>query len=349
MSKSNKKKLTLKSVAAILGVSNATISNAFNRPDQLSAIKRQEILQACQELGYAGPNQAARSLRKGRSGIVGLVLSDSPKYMMSDPVANQFLQGVTEVFEEKSVNLLLISGNQDSLSSVIDFVDGFICYGAPRNALLVDELSKVTKKVVTVDFDIPGISSVNIDNELAAYEIASTVMTDSKQKVAILGLRLIDSKYTCRIHDNQLIDSLHSISHRRLDGYLKRAKELGYMITGEQIWNIPESNHLLAKTAAREALDSMNRPDIFLCMSDVIALAAMKEILQMGLKVPEDIKVVGFDGINEGLRFHPSLTTVEQFSCQKGIKAAKLFFENTCQPIIHPFKIEHRESSMANE
>jgi len=345
VSPSEKQKLTLKSVAKILGVSNATVSNAFNRPDQLSRKKRTEILAACKELGYSGPNQAARSLRKGSSGIVGLVLSDSPKYMMSDPVANQFLQGVTQHFEEKSANLLLISGNQPSLSSVADFVDGFICYGAPRNEAIAEELAKSYKKVVTVDFDIPDRSSVNIDNELAAYEIASEVVSNAEQRVAILGLRLIDSKYTCRIYDNELISTEHSIAHRRLDGYFKRIEEVGGTIKGDQIWSIPESNDQFAAIAAREALETKHRPDIFLCMSDVIALAAMKEVLKMGLRVPEDIKIVGFDGIDEGRRFHPSLTTVEQFSIQKGIKAADLFLENKKESAMLPFKIELRESS----
>ncbi|MBV1911116.1 MAG: LacI family DNA-binding transcriptional regulator [Kangiellaceae bacterium] len=345
MPKEKKVKLTLKSVAGILNVSNATVSNAFNRPDQLSEKKREEILKACKELGYAGPNQAARSLRKGRSGIVGLVLSDSPKYVMSDPVANLFLQGVTEFLEQKSVNLLLISGNQPSLKSVVDFVDGFICYGAPRNTQLIEELSDADKRVVTVDFNIEGRSSVNIDNEQAAYQIASSVIDDAEQTTAILGLRLIDSKYTCRVHDNELIGVQHSIAHRRLDGYLRRINEVGGEITGEHIWSIPESSHLFAKDAAREALNSKIRPDVFLCMSDIIALAAMKEVLQMGLRVPEDIKIVGFDGINEGVRFHPSLTTVEQFSSQKGLKAAELFFEDSPESNITPFKIEIRESS----
>ena len=92
-------KLTLKSVAKTLGVSTATISNAFNRPDQLSVALRQKILQACHELGYFGPNKAAQSLRKGSSGIVAVILSDSLEYMVSDPVASQFLQGVSRELE----------------------------------------------------------------------------------------------------------------------------------------------------------------------------------------------------------------------------------------------------------
>ena len=66
---------TLKSIAKELGVSNATVSNAFNRPDQLSEKRRTDILAACNELGYFGPNKAAQSLRRGKFDTVALVLS----------------------------------------------------------------------------------------------------------------------------------------------------------------------------------------------------------------------------------------------------------------------------------
>ncbi|MEG3767667.1 LacI family DNA-binding transcriptional regulator, partial [Alteromonas sp. 14N.309.X.WAT.G.H12] len=123
-------KLTIKEVASRLNVSTATISNAFNRPDQLSAKKREAILKACEEMGYMGPNKAARSLRRGKSNIVALILPDSLDYMVSDPVASQFIRGVTQVLKNTPANLLLFSGNNDSVNDIVDFVDGFICYGA---------------------------------------------------------------------------------------------------------------------------------------------------------------------------------------------------------------------------
>ena len=122
-----KNKLTLKDVAQQLDVSTATISNAFNRPDQLSAARRQHILAACEKLGYHGPNRAAQILRKGESGIVAVVLADNIEYMVSDPVASTFVKGVSRVLHEKGKHLLLYSGNADSIREVADFVDGFIC------------------------------------------------------------------------------------------------------------------------------------------------------------------------------------------------------------------------------
>ncbi|MCS6154372.1 LacI family DNA-binding transcriptional regulator [Shewanella baltica] len=316
---------TLKSIANELGVSNATVSNAFNRPDQLSEKRRNDILAACTKLGYFGPNKAAQSLRKGKFDTVALVLSDSVEYMVSDPVASKFMKGVASVLEQEKLNLLLFSGSSDSVNAVADFVDGFICYGRPRNALLAEQLKQVKKKVVTVDFDIHRNASVSIDNKLAAYEVAKLALQSPGDNVAILGLRLLDTHLTCRVYDLNLLEIDTSVAHQRLQGYLQAIEEVGVVLGQDRIWNIPESNADYAAIAAKEALNSTPRPNVFLCMSDLIALSVLGEAQAMGLSVPEDVRVVGFDGIDEGTRSNPPLTTVYQYSEQKGRKAAQMF------------------------
>lgn len=109
-----KKKLNLSEIAKHLGVSIATVSNAFNRPDQLSAKLRERVLEESAKLGYTGPNFAARSLRMGESGVIGVVLSDSLSYTFSDPVASQITQGISEVLLENSKQLLLLASDIQS-------------------------------------------------------------------------------------------------------------------------------------------------------------------------------------------------------------------------------------------
>lgn len=340
----NKKVWTLKSIANEIGVSNATVSNAFNRPDQLSKTRREEILASCKKLGYSGPNKAAQSLRSGKFNIVALVLPDSVEYMITDPVASDFVKGVSLVLEKSKVNLLLFSGISDNINSVADFVDGFICYGSPRNPELIEQLRTTAKKVVTADFDIDRKASVGVDNEQAAYEIAKLAINSQEDDVAILGLRLLDSNLTCRVYDLPNEDSQFSIAHQRLNGYNKAIKELNVNLRSDRVWNIPENKHHFALIAAREALTSIPRPNVLLCMSDLIALAAIKEINSMGIKIPEDIRVVGFDGIDEALRATPSITTVHQNNVKKGMKAAELFIERATDSVIIPYHIEHGES-----
>ncbi len=334
---------TLKTVAQQLGVSTATISNAFSRPDQLSAQLREKILSACAELGYQGPNKAAQSLRKGSSGIIAVILSDSLEYMVSDPVASQFIRGVANALEQHKLHLLLFSGSAPSLDAIVDFVDGFICYGAPRNTDLISQLEKTRKRVLTVDCDLTDRPSVNIDNEQAAYEIARQVL-GKDSSVAVLGLRLIDAADTRPVGDSPLWDNQSSVAHRRLDGYQRALSEVGQTLAPERIWHIPESNQQQAALAARAALALTPRPDTLLCMSDLIALSAMREVLQAGLRIPDDVQVVGFDGIEEGQRYHPTLSTVWQHSDQKGVAAVEAFIRGESGRILLPYEVRAGES-----
>ncbi|MFC3032676.1 LacI family DNA-binding transcriptional regulator [Pseudoalteromonas fenneropenaei] len=343
---SEEKKWTLKSIALHLGVSNATVSNAFNRPDQLSKDKRQQILKACEELGYFGPNKAAQSLRKGTSNIVALVLPDSVEYMVSDPVASSFMRGVAGIIEERGNNILLFSGTQDNLNNVVDFVDGFICYGRPRNLNLFAHLSSVTKPVVTVDFDLPNRASVNIDNTQAAYDAASSALTQPQAQVAILGLRLLDTNVVCRVYDENLPEDLGtSIAHQRLAGYQRALREKHLTFLPELLWSIPESSEKYATIAAQEALSLTPRPNVLLCMSDLIALAAMRVAKSKGIRVPEELKIVGFDGIQEALLHSPSITTIQQNSVEKGKTAALLFLERSTQKVQLGYKLIQGQSN----
>ncbi len=338
-----KKNWTLKTIAAKLNVSTATVSNAFNRPDQLSEKRRQEILSACAKFHYFGPNQAARSLRKGKTNIVALVLSDSLEYTVTDPVASMVIKGISSQTDKSGYKLLLFSGNSDSIGSVVDFVDGFICVGAPTNSNLIKEIKETSKRVVTMDFDIERNASVSIDNNKAAHEIAKHVLNSPKDQVAILGLRLLDIAHTCRVYN--LSDTLeYTVSHQRLQGYQQALLEMGINITPDRIWNIPESTQEVALIAVREALSSTPRPNVLLCMSDRIALAAISEVKRLGLKIPEQVRIVGFDGIDESRHSDPVLTTICQNSEQKGKLVAQYFIENTEKKTVVPYTFQQGES-----
>jgi DNA-binding LacI/PurR family transcriptional regulator len=340
MLSSKKRNLTLKDVALKLNTSTATISNAFNRPDQLSVAKREQILQACREFGYDGPNKAAQILRKGKSNIIALILADSIEYMVTDPVASTFIEGVTRVLKEQHKHLLLYAGDSESIKDVVDFVDGFICYGAPRNPLMIDQLELQNKPVVTVDFNLGESPSVNIDNVTAAYEIAKRAVKPA-DKVAIIGLRLIDANNTCRIYDAPLLDVEHCITHRRLEGYYQALSEVDIEVSGDFIWHTPENKHKYARQAALEVLSSHERPNVILCMSDLIAIEVLQCAREMNIKVPEDLRITGFDGINEAFRVTPNISTVCQSSVEKGVTAANMLINGDDRGLILPYDIKH--------
>ena len=338
--------LTLKDVAGHLGVSTATISNAFNRPDQLSQKLRERILSECKTLGYPGPNAAARSLRTGRTGIIGVTLSNYLSYSFSDPVANQFLQGLAEIFEEREYSLLVMPSREHmkQVRGFESFVEGFIVYGPPEPHQLA-QLVQQRKSIITVDFEIDGYVSVNIDNYSAARACAEHALRDTRGPVAILGLRIIDSDRVCRVSEDEDFAQRREITISRLRGFLDAAAAANLSVPAERIWHIPDNTHAYGYKAAREALMMTPIPKVLLCMSDRIALAAIQAARHLNLKVPDDARITGFDNIPEAGTQHPSLTTVHQQSIDKGRMAAEMFLgAREERSLVLPTEIVIRES-----
>src|SRR6202035_1944261 len=129
-----RRRATLASLAAELKVSRTTISNAYNRPDQLSADLRERVLETAKRLGYPGPDPVARSLRTRKAGAVGLVMTEPLPYFFSDPAARDFVAGGAQSCEELGQGLLLVAVGpgrslEDATAAVLAAgVDGFVVY-----------------------------------------------------------------------------------------------------------------------------------------------------------------------------------------------------------------------------
>src|SRR6478609_11805154 len=102
-------RMTLQTVADKVGVSRMTVSNAFSRPDQLSASLRDRILAAAEDLGYVGPDPSARALAKGTTGAVGIMLTDVDQYAFTDEVATRFLGSIAEQLVPSGLAMTLLS------------------------------------------------------------------------------------------------------------------------------------------------------------------------------------------------------------------------------------------------
>lgn len=220
------KKMTVKSVAKILGVSTATVSNAFNRPDQLSAGLRERIISESALLGYYGPNPAARSLRTGATGVVGIMLAERLSYNFTDPCAIEFLQGVAEVLDEARVNMLLMPGRQEFYKekSLEAIPERYILYGPPRDLELVKRIETQRKPIVTVDFSLPTHLALNIDNYGGAYAAAKHLLEQTSGPIAVIGIRLCDSGKLQTMENEELNDKALSVACQRLDAYQAAAR-----------------------------------------------------------------------------------------------------------------------------
>lgn len=319
-------KLTVKTVAKLLGVSSATISNAFNRPDQLSADSRQRILKECERLGYHGPNPAARSLRTGRTGIVGVMLAEKLAYNFKDPCALEFLEGVSQVFDDARINLLLMPGREEFYreKALEAIPDRYIIYGPPHDLGLIPRIERQRKPILTVDFSLPNHLALNVDNYGGAKRAAQHILQQCQGPIAVIGLRLSPTNLTVRLDKHELLDASISVSRQRLEAYLDAAHEVGRDIPRNYIWSTSTSTWAEGIAAAREALSLEQRPEALLCMSDQLALAALAVARERGIKVPEQLKIVGFDDTPEARRNHPTISTVYQPSLEKGRLAAMM-------------------------
>jgi DNA-binding LacI/PurR family transcriptional regulator len=330
------KKWTVKSVSAELGVSTATISNAFNRPDQLSAELRAKILSECQRLGYHGPNPAARSLRTGATGVVGVMLAEKLSYNFSDPCALEFLQGVSEVLDDAQMNMLLMPGREGFYKekSLEAIPERYIIYGPPRDLPIIDRIEQQRKPIVTVDFELDNHLSLNVDNYGGAKLAAKHIFQKTTGPVAVIGLRLTNLESMVRIDNHELIEGHLSISRQRLEAYLDAGKEVNREIPKSLIWSTSESTWKEGMQAAREALSVTPRPEALLCMSDQLALAALAVAREMNIDVPSQLKIVGFDDTPAATQNHPEVSTVYQPSLEKGRLAAMM--------VLHPDRYERR-------
>lgn len=346
MNRKNPQRLTLKEVATALNVSTATVSNAFNRPSQLSRELRERILAECRDMGYAGPNAESRSLRTAKTKVIGVMLSNQLSYSFSDPVANQMLQGLSQIFEEPEYNLLVMPSRSPltHLLGVESFVDGFIIYGPPAQDRL-KELQFHKKAIVAIDFDMPGVTSINVDNRRGAKECATHAFQHQPKHPAILGLRLMDENTVCTLEGRELFDEFSNITVQRLLGFKEAATAAETYIPDSRIWHIPDNTKAYAFEAAIEALSATPRPDLLLCMSDRVGLSAIKAAQSLGLRVPQDVMITGFDGIEEAEITTPGLTTMDQPSMQKGRIAAEIFLgQRSEENIMLHARLKVRES-----
>src|SRR6185503_8410515 len=171
----NDRPVTLATIAEAVGVSRMTVSNAYNRPDQLSPALREKILAAASELGYGGPDPVARTLSRGQTGSIGVVLDYALTQAFTDPATVQFLHGVAAGCEEEARGMALVPRIEGRDADLVGaaLVDGLVLYCVPPEDPRMDAVRARRLPYVGVDFaPDPDLTSVNIDDEAAARAIA---------------------------------------------------------------------------------------------------------------------------------------------------------------------------------
>ena len=311
--------VTLQTVADRVGVSRMTVSNAFSRPDQLSAPLRQRVLAAAAELGYAGPDPAARALARGTAGSVGVLMTDSLTYAFTDEVATGFLGAIAAELAPTGLALTLLSSaaRGDVVPARDVPMDGAVIYSCDSDSAAVDWLVRRGLPLVFVDQEPkPGVASVNVDDRSGARAAAQHLVDLGHRRVGIVTGELAGPHGVVVPADTT---SEHHVSRERMLGWMDALWAAGVDLQVVRQALIPEE---AAYDAATVLLDREEPPTAFLCFSDVIAHWVVRAAEDRGLRVPADLSVVGFDDNPLARRMRPTLTTVRQDVAGKGRAAA---------------------------
>ncbi|GGO45811.1 transcriptional regulator [Streptomyces daqingensis] len=323
-------RVTLQTVADVVGVSRATVSNAYNRPERLGAELREQILDAARQLGYPGPNPAARQLRLGRSGMVGLLFTEPLSYAFSDPAAVLFLGAVARECETANAGLLLLPSppNSDMARTLRGaVVDSMCIYSMPEDHEAVQAVMERQLPTVFVDQPrIRGTAFVGVDDRHGGRLVGEHVTALGHHNVGILTPRLLADDYVGPVGDDRLAASTFRIFKERFSGIrdaLRHGPLPDVRITTQERNNTPEDG----EAGAHVLLDSEPRPTAILGLTDQLALGALRAARARGLSVPGDLTLTGFDDIPEAATSDPPLTTIQQPLVEKGTAAGRLLLD----------------------
>jgi DNA-binding LacI/PurR family transcriptional regulator len=332
------KKLTLRDVAAELGVSAKTVANAYSRPDQLSAQLRERVLATAARLGYPGPDPVAAGLRRGRVGAIGVAYANRLSYAFDDPVARELLGGMTGVAESAGAGLLLLPGAPD-VQKRVAAVSAAVVDGLLANSLADDDPvlpAAITRRLPLVVIDqprpawlrrlAPGIPWVGVDDRAAAAEAAEHLLSLGHRRFGVVTFGLWRSPRRGLVDVTAQQNATYAVSRDRLAGYRDALERHGLDWAAVPVFHGTDSTPDEGAAGGTAVLARRPRPTAVLCLSDRLAEGVLAAARHLGLEVPGNVSVVGFDDADPtaaALR----LTTVRQPHRVKGERAARALLD----------------------
>lgn len=329
MTQDRERRPTLDTIAQRVGVSRATVSNAYNRPDQLSTALRERIIATAKQLGYAGPDPVARSLATKQAGSVAFMLCEGLSSAFSDPALSIMLDALSATVDNEERSLLLLPGTSEggprARSVMRAQTDVAVAYSLPDNAPALAAVAERGLPLVVVDQpDVPGSARVRVDDVGGAALAARHVASLGHRRVGILAFGVSADGVRGPLDPQRLATAHFRVSLDRIAGYLEGLAEHGIVADAVPIWEAPGSGRELGREGARWLLGLEPRPTAVLCMSDELALGAIRAANELGLAVPAEVSIVGFDDTPAASWSDPPLTTVRQDLVAKGRQAGEL-------------------------
>jgi LacI family repressor for deo operon, udp, cdd, tsx, nupC, and nupG len=293
--------VSIKDVARLAGVSIATVSRAVNEPDRVRLETRQRVQDAIRQTGYA-PNSLARSFRRGRTQVIIVVLPS-----VGDPFFTEVMRGIRAVAAREDYSLLINETQFNTLTA--DEIGAMVVSRQADGIILLASLSPFGTRVLsaksqralpmvvgceTIDAELSEIPGIHIDNVAAAREATAY---------------------------------LHGLGHRRIafiygehETLLTADREAGYRQAMDTAGLPVDPNWVVegqlsidgAIAATRRLLELAERPTAIFCANDEMAMGCLHALRTAGIRVPEEMSVVGFDDTRYARITNPPLTTVRQ-------------------------------------
>jgi DNA-binding LacI/PurR family transcriptional regulator len=304
-------------VAREAGVSKAAVSFAFNNPARLNAETAARIRRVATDLGYR-PHPVARMLTAGSTATLGILSPQALPEVFANPFFPLFAEGVASVTEERGFGLLFISPLHGSLARAIGraTVDGLIVVGLDHRHPEIESIRKSGLPVVIVDAPPwPEHGAIEIDDLAGAMAAARHLLALGHRELLVISLEPSEAQ----------ADEA-SVMGRRMAGYGRAFEEYELEVGPERVVTAPATFEG-GESAFLRAWEDGLRPTAVLSMSDAAAAGVLQAARHLGLAVPADLSVVGFDDLPLTRFTDPPLTTVHQPVRRKGEEAARMLLE----------------------
>lgn len=312
---------TLRDVATGAGVSVSTASLVFSGKGPVAAATAERVRAVASEIGFAGPNPLASSLRQGRAGVVGVVVEGRVRIAFRDPFAISVLDGLAEELDAIPTGLLLLGQPANDEENLLPLIAGLaldavvfsLC--GPESSPLVDHLS--ARGIPMFGTGVPDdkrVTQVRIDERAAGAEIARHVKRLGHRRVAHVAMSLTARSVAGPVTPEDLRGDTYLSSRDRLEGF----RDV-FGARAEVVQTGDGSSVEGGIVAGRALLDrpAGDRPTAVVAQSDVIAAGVVIAAEELGLRVPDDLSVTGFDGLDLPWLPH-RLTTMDQHGQDKG-------------------------------
>jgi alanine racemase len=301
-------------VAREAGVSKAAVSFAFNNPQRLRPATADRIRQVATALGYR-PHPVARMLTARSTATIGILSPQALAQVFANPFFALFAEGVATVTEDRGFGLLFISPLHGSLERAMAraTVDGMIVVGLDRHHPEVESIRRAGIPTVLVDAPSwPEHGAIEVDDTSGALAAARHLLELGHRELLVLSME-----------PSAASDDADSVMARRMRGYRMAIGEYNVRLRPDNVRVAPatfEGGEEAFLNAWRAGL----RPTAVLSMSDAAAAGVLQAARQLGLRVPDELSVVGFDDLPLTRFTDPPLTTVHQPVRRKGEEAARM-------------------------